>query len=74
MVGNHAQRHIHFFALAIVSSRQLAYFVGDIHDRVDFKKRIHALADDGQTLKPHTCVDVFLLKLGIVVVPVVVKL
>ena len=74
MVSDHAKRHVHLFALAIVGARQLADLVRDVHDRVYFKERIDALTDDGQTLKAHAGVDILLLELGIVVVSVVVKL
>ena len=74
MVRDHAQRNILLVALAVVCAGQLADLVGDMHDGVDVKERIDALADHCETLQAHARIDVLLLELGVVVMAVVVKL
>ena len=74
MVGDDAQGHVRLMAVAIVRAGDLADLVGDVHDGVHIEERIHTLADNGQTLKAHAGVDVFLNEVGVVAVAVVVKL
>jgi hypothetical protein len=74
MVGDNAQGNVHLLALAIVSAGELTDLVGDVHDGVNIKEGVYALADNSQTLKTHTGVNVLLNKLGVVVVAVIVKL
>ena len=74
VVSDDAQGHIGLVAVAIVRAGDLADLVGDVHDGVHIEERIHTLADNGQTLKAHAGVDVFLNEVGVVAVAVVVKL
>ena len=74
MVGDDAQGHIGLVAVAIVRAGDLADLVGDVHDGVHIEERIHALADNGQTLEAHAGVDVLLNEVRVVAVAVVVKL
>ena len=74
MVGDDAQGHVGLVAVTIVRAGDLADLVGDVHDGIDVEERIHALADNGQTLKAHAGVNVFLNEIGIVAVAVVIKL
>ena len=69
-----SKRHVHLVAVAIVRAGELAHLVRDVHDGVDVKQALHALADDRQTLQTHTGVDVLLHEVGVVAVAVVVKL
>ena len=74
MVGDDAQGHVGLVAVTIVRAGDLADLVGDVHDGIDVEERIHALADNGQALKAHAGVNVFLNEIGVVAVAVVVKL
>ena len=74
MVGDDAQGHVRLVAVAIVRAGDLADLVGDVHDGVHVEERVHTLADNGQTLKAHAGVDVFLNEVRVVAVAVVVKL
>ena len=74
VVGDDAQGHVRLVAVAIVRTGDLADLVGDVHNGVHIEERIHALADNGQTLEAHAGVDVFLNEVGVVAVAVVVKL
>ena len=60
MVGNNAQGYISLITLAVVCTGYLGYLVSDVHDRIDVKQRVYALADDREALKAHAGVDIFL--------------
>ena len=74
MVGDDAQGDVHLMALAVVSAGQLADLMGDVHNGIDIKEGVNALADNCQTLKTHAGVDILLLELGIVTLAVIVEL
>ena len=74
VVGDHAQRDVHFMGFAVVGAGELADLVGNVHDRVHVKERVHVLAHDGQTLQTHAGVDVFLLEFGVMSLTVVIEL
>ena len=74
MVGDHAQRHVHLVALAVVGTGELADLVGDVHHGVHVEERVHVLADNGQTLQAHAGVDILLLEFGVVAFAVVIEL
>ena len=74
MIGDDAQGHVGLVAVTIVCAGDLADLVGDVHDGVHIEERVHALADNGQTLKAHAGIDVLLNEVGVVAVAVVVKL
>ena len=74
MVGDDTQGDVHLMALAVVSTGQLADLMGDVHNGIDIKEGVNALADDCQTLKTHAGIDILLLKLGIVTFAVIIKL
>ena len=74
VVGDDAQGHVRLVAVTIVRTGDLADLVGDVHNGVHIEERIHALADNGQTLKAHAGVDVLLNEVRVVAVAVVVKL
>ena len=63
-----------FPALAVGYTGKLGHLVGDFHYGIHIKDALDVLADHGQALQPHACVDVLLGKLGVVIVAVVVKL
>ena len=60
MVGDNAQGYVALIALAVVCAGYLGYLVSDVHDRINIKQRIYALADDREALKTHAGIDIFL--------------
>ena len=60
MVGDNAQGYVALIALAVVCTGYLGYLVSDVHDRINIKQRIYALADYRKALKAHAGVDIFL--------------
>ena len=74
MVGDNAQGYISLITLAVVCTGYLGYLVSDVHDRINIKQRIYALADYRKALKAHAGVDILLRKLGVVAVAVVIEL
>ena len=74
MIGDNAQGYVALIALAVVCAGYLGYLVSDVHDRIDVKQRVYALADDRETLKAHAGVDILLRKLGVVAVAIVIEL
>ena len=60
MVGDNAQGYISLITLAVVCTGYLGYLVSDVHDRINIKQRIYALADYRKALKAHAGVDIFL--------------
>ena len=60
MVGDNAQGYISLITLAVVCAGYLGYLVSDVHDRINIKQRIYALADYRKALKAHAGVDIFL--------------
>ena len=74
MVGDDTQGDIHLVALAVKCSGYLGHLVGDVHNGVDIKQRVNALAHDSKALKSHTGVDILLNKVGVVALAVVIKL
>ena len=60
MVGNNAQGYVALVALAIVCAGYIGHLVSDVHDRIDVKQRVYALADDRKALKAHAGVDILL--------------
>ena len=52
----------------------LRHLVGDVHDSINVKQGVYALAHDGKALKSHAGVDIFLRKLCVVARAVIIKL
>ena len=74
VVGDHPEGHVLGGGLAVVGVGDLGHLVGDVHDGVHVEEGGHVLAHAGQPLQAHAGVDVLLLQLGVVALPVVVKL
>ena len=50
MVGDDAERDVHFLRLFIMCARELGDLVRDIHDRIHVKQRRYILTHAGKTL------------------------
>ena len=74
MVGDDAERDVHFLGLFVMCARELGDLVRDVHDRIDVKQRRDVLAHAGKALEAHAGIDVLLLELFIVAVAVVIEL
>ena len=74
MVGNNTDGYVRFIVLAILCICQTAYMLPQFLDGVYVKHGFYILDDAGQTLQAHTCIDIFLLQFGIVVIAVIIKL
>ena len=50
MVGDDAERDVHFLGLFVMCARELGDLVRDVHDRIDVKQRRDILTHAGKTL------------------------
>jgi len=74
MVGDDPEGYVLLLALAVAGTGDLRNLIGNVHHGVHIEQRVHILADNSQTLKAHTGIDVLLLQHSVVVMTIVVKL
>ena len=74
MVGDHTYGYIRLLTFSVRYARNPAYMLAEREERIDIEHGIYTLYYARQTLQPHTCIDILLVKLRIIVMPVIVKL
>ena len=74
MVSDNTDADVCICVFFVCNTCHLADLVTKCLDRIYIKDRIYVLYDNCQTLESHTCINILLLKLCIVVVSIVIKL
>ena len=74
MVCDNTDRNICFMLLKILHTCQIADFVAQCLNCIHIKDRIHILNNNSQTFKPHTCINILLDKICVMIMSVIVKL
>ena len=74
MICNDTDRHIILILFPVLFACKAAYMISQCLDRIYIKNGIHVLHNAGQTLQPHSCINILLFQFRIIAVSVIIKL